>query len=622
MEKYHKLKKVFEKGEIETGIPRRFESIVKFYPDKLAIDDPEHRLSYKTINQIANQIAHHLIVHTDSDKQLIGLLFHSATQCVVAMIAVLKAGKAFVVIDPSESVDQCRAILKSTNIQWIVTNSGNIELAHRLLRDINRVIDIGQMSSSTPKTNLELDVNGDYLAAVYFTSGSTGRSKGVMRTHRTLLHRAWFDYSDLLINSTDKISFLYDCRFAASSVDIFASLMTGATLIPFDIKENSYHQFGLWLIEKEISILHPPLSYIRDFFSVLPSDIRLKYLRVLSIGGSRLRKKEALEIYKRLPNHCKLHYRYSCSEASLITRWFLNPSALKGPGLLPVGFPITDKQLKIIDEMGHEAEPGEVGEIAVSSRYLSVGYWKDQYLSSTKFHQLDASTGDTMYLTGDMGRLQTNGCLQHLGRKDSMVKIRGYRIELEAIDRALLKLPDIRDAVVIAHELHDASHRLVAYVIFANSYTNSKRIDRIREELTEYLPDYMIPSQYIILGSLPQTATGKPDRQALPSPEHRRHVVSASYTAPTTPFEEILCEIWSNILGYAKVGIHDSFFALGGNSLQAMRIASQLQLRFGVEIPAPQLFGNSTVAEMALLVLTSMLAQESNTVQIRERPDD
>ena len=297
---------------------------------------------------------------------------------------------------------------------------------------------------------------------------------------------------------------------------------------------------------------------------------------------------------------CLLINGLGCTELSLTRQFFMDHATRLAEGRAPVGYALEDGEVRLVDETGSEVDGEGVGEMVLRSRHLALGYWRQPELTRTVFAGDAADPRVRWFRTGDLGQLAADGCLTHLGRKDFQVKIRGHRVEPEEVELALLELPAVRQAVVTAAEVTAGEGRLVAHVVAAGSAAPT--VEALRADLAATLPDYMIPSAFVWVDSLPQTDTGKVDRQALPAPGRARPRLVTPFSPPRTPIETVLADIWANVLLLDQVGIDDEFLALGGNSLLAAQILARVDQRFGLDLPLGELLSAATVAEMALIV--------------------
>ena len=443
--------------------------------------------------------------------------------------------------------------------------------------------------------DLGLPIPPDSAASITYTSGSTGQPKGVIHSHRSTLHRR-MAARRFRIGTDDRVA-----AVGSAGTDNFRALLNGASSFPWNVKEEGFANLASWLREERITVYHSVPSVFRDFVATLTSADRFPDLRLIILRGETLYRRD-VELYKtHLPAHCLLVNELGSTETRTIAQFVIDRDTEVTDSIVPVGHVLQDKTVLILDEDGREAEGGQVGEIAVRSRYLSPGYWRQPDLTRAKF-LLDPSGGDERtYLTGDLGRVLGDGRLVHLGRKDSQVKIRAQRIELAEIDAALRHLPGVREAVVVAREDRPGDKRLVAYVVAAEP--PGPTVTALRRALADTLPDHMIPPAFVTVNRLPLTPSGKVDRLRLPAPGRTRPRLDAPLVASRTPLEQALADIWRDALGLDAVGIRDSFLDLGGDSLLATQIVSRVRATLQVDLPLRALFESPTVEDMALVIV-------------------
>ena len=291
---------------------------------------------------------------------------------------------------------------------------------------------------------------------------------------------------------------------------------------------------------------------------------------------------------------------FSSGETGSVRQYFIDKDTEIEGSAIPAGYEIPDKELLLLDENGRPVGVNEVGEIAVRSRYVAVGYWQRPDLTEAKFSSSPEHPDERTYRTGDLGRMLPDGCLYHMGRKDFQVKARGFKVEVAEIEAALKNLDSVKDAVVLPTQDAAGDTRLVAYVVPSGP---PPTISDLRRWLAEQLPSYMVPSAFLLLDAMPLTPTGKVDRRTLPDPGNTRPALDTPFVAPRTPLESRLAQIWADVLGLAQIGVHDNFFDLGGHSLSAARVVSRVIKDYQVEVPVTSLFQAPTVADMALVIL-------------------
>jgi non-ribosomal peptide synthetase component F len=326
----------------------------------------------------------------------------------------------------------------------------------------------------------------------------------------------------------------------------------------------------------------------------------LPNLRLVRFGGDTVTAAD-IDLYKNnFSRQCVLVNSFATTESGAVSRYYFDKDAAIVGGNVPAGYPTYGKEILLLDDNRNAVDFDQVGEIAIKSRYLSSGYWRQPSLTAAKFIS-DQSPGDErIYLTGDLGRMSADGCLYHLGRKDFQVKVRGYRIHVGEVETALLQCDQVKEVAVVGREDHLGNSRLVAYFVPAGKVGPS--VSTLRKFVSEKLPDYMIPGSFIALDSLPLTPNGKIDRRRLPAPDRSRPALETTLLAPRNAVETELAQIWAEVLALDEVGIRDNFFDLGGDSLSAGRIVASVLTRFELEIPLKALFQSPTVAEMATIV--------------------
>jgi thioesterase domain-containing protein/acyl carrier protein len=355
-----------------------------------------------------------------------------------------------------------------------------------------------------------------------------------------------------------------------------------------------------WLVEQEITIVYAPTSFFKQWLDAFVTKEQFPHLKLIMVIGQVLHKREVALFKDRFKENTILVNRLGLSESGGLTCYFIDHKVDISSDIVPVGYAIDDKDIFLTDDSGQEVQPGTIGEIRVRSRYLSSGYWRNPQLTEQKFLP-DPSGGDKrILLTGDLGRFSEDGCLEYIGRKDNMVKIRGFRVETDAIDAALRSLETVKDVVVVAKEDSAGEERLVAYLVPQTFSTPS--VSELRRLLADSLPEYMIPSFFVIMDALPLNQNGKIARSELPPPDFGRPKLEVPYTAPSNKTESQLVEIWQKVLGVGPIGVKDNFNDLGGESLLAMQLVLEVERFYRHAFQAKKLLGFPTVAEMARMI--------------------
>jgi len=590
----------FTKEAIEQSIPDRFEKIANQFPHRIAVQSGADVLTYAQLNLISNQIARTILSCLRSPGQPVELLFGHQPPMVAAILAVLKSANLYVPLDSSYPVDRLRYMSVHSTARLILTDTEHYALARKLAAEGMEIVNIDDLDAQICGENLNLALEPLDHAYVVYTSGSTGQPKGVLHNQLNVLYSVFVESNRMHICSDDRIGLLHSFSSSASTKYLFTALLNGASLILFDVKTEGLERLRLWLIREGVTLCDFTVSLYRSLTHSLESAGNFPSLRLILLGSEAVTQDD-VALYKRfLHPESTLIILLATSETATIRSYFVNSTGDDHSDAVPVGYPIEGKSIALLDETGNPVQPGKVGEIAVKSRYLAVGYWRQPDLTRAKFLP-DLNGGDErIYLTGDLGLMLPDGCLMHKGRKDFRVKIRGYGVDIAEVEKFLREHALIKDTVVVARRNEVQEARLIAY--FTSLTQQVPTTSELREFLVKKLPDYMIPSAFVKLDTLPLTMNGKVDRKALPEPKTNRPALSMSYVAPRTILEETLSQIWAEILSLDHVGIHDNFFDLGGHSLAATRVISRVIQTFQLELPLKALFDSPTVAEMAMII--------------------
>ena len=599
----------FPAGAIDQSIPELFEKQVRAYPNRPAVKTRHHFFTYDELNRTANRLAHTIVGLRGRREENIALLLeHDALQ-IVAILGVLKAGKTYVPLDPSYPRRRLAYMLEDSQAGLLLTNQANRPLADALAQNVS-VIDIdGQESTSTSK-NLNLPISPGNLAFILYTSGSTGMPKGFSQTHRNVVLDTRNYTNAGHFCADDRLLLVSSFSFADSVRTVYGALLNGASLYPFDITAEGLNSLANWLTLNEITIYRSVPTVFRHFASTLTGEERFPKLRLIYLAGEPVYKNDVVLYRKYFSKDCIFVNRLGTGEA-LTFRWYFidKNTPIEGP-LVPVGYPVPDKEVVLLDAMQKDADNSRTGEIAVKSCFLSPGYWNRLDLTRAAFLTDPDGGNRRIYRTGDLGRILPDGCLVHLGRRDFQVKIRGYRIETAEIEMALVDHVDIKEAVVQAWETRPGDQRLMAYLVPAG--LRAPTVTELRRFLAEALPKYMIPSNFVILDELPLTPNGKLDRRKLPTPGRSRPELKNPYVTPRNAAEEILAGIWAEVLVLDQVGINDNFFELGGHSLLATQIISRVINTFRIKVSLRSLFQAPTVADMSVVIIQNQAKQADN----------
>jgi amino acid adenylation domain-containing protein len=590
----------FPKKEVEQSIPERLENIVRIHPDRPALKAKNLSWTYDELNQSANRIAHAILNGCTQGTEPIALLLEPGASPVLAMIGVLKAGKTYVPLDPHYPRSRLQFMLQDCRARVVVTDSQNYSFARELAQDTSELINIDKLDSALPTDEPDSSRSPNSLAYIMYTSGSTGQPKGVMQTDRNVLHEIMNYTNAAGICHNDRLLLVSSPSFADATRTIYGALLNGACLCPLNIKERGFSGLVDWIGQEKLTVYRSVPTVFRQLVSGLSGREVFPNLRLIYLAGDTVFKKD-VELYKkRFADGCILINGLGSTEALTFCWYFIGKETQIDGNNVPVGCEIQDKQVLLINDAGREAGVGGVGEIAVKSRYLSPGYWGRPDLTKSAFMLDSAETHERIYRTGDMGFMRPDGCFEQRGRKDFQVKVHGYRVEVSEIETALLAIGSIKEALVVGRKDQSDEARLVAYIV--PTCRPAPTVSAFRRILSAKLPNYMIPSAFVCLEGLPLSPNGKLDRRALPDPERCRPNLDTPFIAPRTSVETELAQIWAKVLSVEQVGIHDRFFDVGGHSLNATQVVSQVIKQFQIEVPLQSLFESPTVAEMAAVI--------------------
>jgi len=596
-----------EESDIDTSLPARFEDQVRKYPDKIAIKEETHSITYSELNAGANRVAHTILANNGDSEKPIVVLAGYGSRTIIALMGVLKAGNPFIIVDPSNPQERIKEILEDSQTHIIVADNENYNFALLFenpngLKSVYQIININKIDSNSPSNNPGKNISPDQVGFIFYTSGSTGKPKGVYNNHRNILYGISISTRFYMNSADDRHLLSTPLSFGASAGSVFGALLNGGTVLPFSLKTHNFVGLTQWLIQEEITSCFFIPTTFRHFVKSLTEEDKFPHLRIIRLGGEAIYKND-VDLYKKhFADDCILGVGLSSTDAGGICSNIIDKNTEIPNDIVPVGKPREGIEVLLLDDDHNPVGPNEIGEIAVRGRYLPLGYWRRPDLNKEKYLP-DPDGGDRrICLTGDIGRFLPDGTLEHISRKDTMVKIRGLRIEIKEIEATLLGSDLVKDTAVLAQDDRFNEKRLVAYVVRSDD-TQPSIID-LREAIAEKLPDYMVPSTFVFLDSLPKTNSGKIDRLALPEPPKGRLISGQEYIAPGNETENKLVRIFEKCLDVQPVGIKDDFFELGGHSLVAIQIITEIEEKLHKSIPMNDFTEALTVEKLTEIIDT------------------
>jgi amino acid adenylation domain-containing protein/thioester reductase-like protein len=576
-------------------------------PDAIAVVFQDEQLTYQELNNKANQVAHYLQSLGVKPETFVGVCIERSLEMVIALLGVLKAGGAYIPLDPSYPSDRIAFMIEDSLLPIVLTKQAQLKNLPQHSAQVvvleNEWAAIEQYSSDNPVS----DVTTDNTSYTIYTSGSTGKPKGVQILHRTVVNLLESMRKEPGLTAQDTILAVITISFDMSIPEIFLPLGVGAKIVVASAQEVSDGQLLSRAIEKSGATVMQatPATWRLLLATGWAGNQQLKIL----CGGEAMTRNLADQLLERCAS---LWNMYGPTETTVYSAVY---QVQPGNDNISIGHPVANTQIYMIDQQCRrkgdvlkQVATGQSGELHIGGDGLARGYLNRLEMTDERFvpDPFSDKPGARLYKTGDLARFLPDGNIQYIGRADNQVKIRGYRVELGDIEAAISKHPDVKEAVVITREDNMGEKRLLAYVIFKN---NLDLLSALRVYLKEQLPEYMVPASFVMMDSFPLTPNGKVDRRALPAPSSERPDLDEEFVPPSNPIEEQLAKIWSQGLEISLIGINDDFFDLGGHSLLVAQMMTQVSETFQVVLPLSSLFKSPTIAGLARSILGAQQPQ-------------
>ena len=566
-------------------------------PDAVAVVHGENEIRYEELNRRANQLARYLRKHGVGLETRVGVLMERSAEWIVALLGILKAGGVYVPLDGSYPEQRLRFMLEDAEVKLLLTERGQPDIVAEQETTEVVYLDSGwEWLESENAENLDNLTEAENLAYLMYTSGSTGQPKGVGVPHRAI-NRLVSNTNYVKFDETDRVAQISNASFDAATFEIWGALLHGGRLVVLD-KETalSPEELGRQLVDQQISIMFLTTALFNQ--TALSRPEIFASLKYVVYGGDAV---DARAVHRVLeegkPRH--LVNGYGPTEGTTFTTAYEAQDSDIGARTIPIGRVLSNTEVWVLDQQSRMVPVGVLGELCIGGDGLARGYLGRPELTAEKFvpHPYSREAGARLYRTGDLVRYQSDGNIEFLRRMDQQVKVRGFRVELGEIESVLNEYWAIVESVVVDSKDTSGNTRLIAYIVLEEGVeaTSSQMLTFLQEKL----PSYMLPAAFITIKEIPLTANGKVDRRALPVPEQIEADTGESFIAPRTDTEELVAEIWRDILGLTQVGVESNFFDLGGHSLLATRVMNKIRERCGVELPLRILFESPTVASLA-----------------------
>lgn len=582
--------KPFEYDRLNTCLHDSFRESASRNGNHRAICDPEYDFTYNQLDTASDFIARQLLDASQGGGTKTALLLNQGVLLGAAILGVLKSGGIYVPLDPGHPESWNASILTDSGCSSILTSGQYAGNAGRLAETGIDVLGIDASCADYSGPVVSAQCDPDHVACIYYTSGSTGRPKGVCDTHRSILHNIMRYTNALHISGSDCLSLIQSPVFSGTLSSLFGALLNGASIASLDIRRRGLDVLPAWIGDQGVTVFH---SVPAIFRTLAVDGISYPTVRVIRLEGDRSSDRD-FRIFKRhFSDSCVLANGLGATECGLVRQYVMDKNSAVPRGVLPLGYTVQDMELLILDKAGLPVKQGKTGEIAVRSRYLAEGYLNQQALTDERFLAPVDGSDCRIYLTGDLGSVDENDCLYFHGRKDQRVKVNGQYVEVAPIESALGTIMGVHEAVVQVRVDDPDNPCVTGYLVADEDIRPS--LETIRSHLASLLPMHLIPTRLIWLDSIPLTPDHKIDRAALPPPPRERPSLATRFVAPRDVDEVRLAEIWEDLLSVSPVGVYDSFFDLGGDSLRATLLVSRINAGFDVAISIAAIFESPTV---------------------------
>jgi sugar O-acyltransferase (sialic acid O-acetyltransferase NeuD family) len=587
----------FEKSAINQGIHQRFEEMAGRYPDKIAIKTQDASITYAQLNGFANTVARAILALSGPELAQTAILLPNIPATIFSMLGSLKAHKAYVPVDVHFPRERLRAMIADSNPVVLLTDDAHLGLAEELAAKGTQILNLSTLRLRADEPNPGLSCLPMDRAYLLYTSGTTGKPKGIEFLHRNLLHTTMCLTNELFFSPSDRVTWLHSPTFGSSVVDIYCCLTNGGTLLPWDTKARGLTGMVDWLLGERATTLQWIPSAFRQFIRTVPSGCVLADVRIVVMAGEPLTLTEVEMFRKHFAPGSHLVNQVGTAESYNYYLYRVDHHLKIEGASVPGGYPVSgDRQLLILDDDRRELPRGSVGEIGIRSEYMAAGYWRDEAQTRAKFAPIGGDPRP-VYLTGDLGSLNDEGCLTHLGRKDFQLKLRGCRIEVAEIEHLLQAYAGIADAAAWVAKNRMGEDQLVAYVVPERESSFDR--EKLMGYLESLLPEYMVPRHYVSMDRLPTLPTGKVNRKELPNPFSKNGRLSQPDRAGTKPVAEEIAAMFRELLQSGEIDVNADFYREGGDSLLAAVLTDRIFKRFDVEIAPGDLPRSLTPARLA-----------------------
>ncbi len=597
----------FHLAEVEDTIPGRFRKMVVAHAERYAVVGRDGALTYAALDQKSDTVANRIASVCGMGSEPVAIVLPQGLAACVASLSVLKAGKFYVPLDPESPREWLRSVVESVDPKLVVTEAKHHALARSVLQARTEVVliddDANHSHIDTQQVDAPSSLTPDCTCYVYFTSGTTGAPKGVVDSHRNVLHNVMRYTNSLSISPTDRLSLLQPIDFSGSVSSLFSALLNGACVYPVNLRKENISSVARWFDDNGITIYHSVPSIFRSILDAVDDEVAFPTVRVVRLEGDRASVRDVAEFQRHFKKGALLVNGLGMTEAGIVCQYFVDQRSPTDTDTVPVGFPCDGMDVTIVGPEGTQVADGEVGTIEVTSRFLAQGYWKRPDMTAEVFRSAKTDDGSRVYRTGDLGRVREDGAIEHLGRVDTRVRLDGRWIETTRVEDALARVPGVREAAVTLCRGTNDREYLVGYVCTESN--RSPSLHAVRTLLLKTLLPQEVPTRIVKLERLPLTTNGKVDRVALPDPGPNQRELELEAVPPSGMLHRKLVELWEGILKIDGIGIRDDFFDLGGTSMLALQMLGKVESRFGPSLAFRTLVEQPTIEALADAIMSA-----------------
>jgi fengycin family lipopeptide synthetase E len=594
---------------IEVPIIEHLQQITTRFPNKTALVFNEQHINYSEFLSEVTKKSNELKKHLNSHKP-IAIWLDIEPAFIITKFACLSLGIPYVPLDANFPTQRNLDIIEHADVQLIVTNK---EFQAQIESSSNTplfILEEGNIvGNNTHNNNIPTSPTSASISYIIYTSGSTGKPKGVYQNQRNQLHDVWQYINSVQLTFNDRVSYCYSPSVNGSIRDTFSSLLVGATLYLTNIKKYSISSLNTYLVDNEISIFHAIPTIFRTLFLV-HKNLFLPHVRIIYLAGDRIFRSD-FELYKtNFSDSCMLYVGIGSTEnATLFRHWILNKQTTIESNLLPVGYPIEDREMTIQDSAGKIVDSGEIGEIFVKSKYLSLGYWKDEELTQ-QYYTFHPDTSRE-FRTGDLGRELENGLLEFIGRKDKQLKINGHRVEMDEIRATILEMQEIENVAIISREINN-QFKIVAYI------QTKQETTQIQQKIKTILPNFMVPSYYYFVDAIPLLSNYKLDLNALNQIDKENFLTEQSLVSEQNSLEDKVQQIWTKYTGNTEFSADISWSETGANSIDLLNFLVDLEQEFNIHYPTD--FITKEMTPSFVINKLKTIEEKKNKVDLSNKP--